>query len=240
MQLDLLTRLFSPPEREAEALRVGGRTVPLRFARHPRARRYVLRLDRDGAARVTVPRGGTEHGARAFAGKHLAWLEKQLLRRETARAVTTDWRNGTEILFRGERFALRVADGAAEFADQKVTLHPAHSLRAIVERQLRLLAAAELPVRVAELTALHGVEIHGVQVRNQRSRWGSCSARGVISLNWRLVQTPEFVRDYIILHELMHRRQMNHSARFWREVERVCPAWREAEQWLKQNRGLLR
>jgi predicted metal-dependent hydrolase len=59
-------------------------------------------------------------------------------------------------------------------------------------------------------------------------------------LNWRLIQTPPFVRDYLILHELMHLRQMNHSARFWHEVERVCTDYNEAERWLKQHSALLK
>jgi predicted metal-dependent hydrolase len=78
-----------------------------------------------------------------------------------------------------------------------------------------------------------------VTVRNQRSRWGSCSAGGTVSLNWRLVQAPESVRDYIIYHELMHLREMNHSHRFWARVEEVCPGWRDAERWLKRNGSLL-
>jgi len=82
---------------------------------------------------------------------------------------------------------------------------------------------------------LHGVNVARVTVRNQKSRWGSCSRRGTISLNWRLIQTPGFVRDCIILHELAHRWQMNHSARFWREVETVCPKYETAERWLKQH-----
>jgi hypothetical protein len=77
-------------------------------------------------------------------------------------------------------------------------------------------------------------------VRNQRTRWGSCSRRGNISLNWRLIQTPPFVRDYICLHELAHLRQMNHSERFWSEVARLCPDYLHAEKWLKQNSRLLR
>jgi predicted metal-dependent hydrolase len=77
-------------------------------------------------------------------------------------------------------------------------------------------------------------------VRNQKSRWGSCSRRGTISLNWRLIQTPEFVRDYIILHELAHRRQMNHSEKFWLEVERLFTDYLLAERWLKQHANLLR
>jgi len=76
-----------------------------------------------------------------------------------------------------------------------------------------------------------------VSVRDQRSRWGSCTAAGAISLNWRLVLTPESVRDYIIYHELMHLREMNHSPRFWACVEEVFPRWQEAEAWIKRNGG---
>ena len=92
------------------------------------------------------------------------------------------------------------------------------------------MAEIQLADRCRELADKHAVPITGVSVRDQRSRWGSCSARGSISLNWRLIRMPEFVSDYVILHELMHRRQPNHSARFWNEVGQVCPEWREAER----------
>ena len=75
-----------------------------------------------------------------------------------------------------------------------------------------------------------------MSVRNQRSRWGACSSRRVITLNWRLIQMPATVRDYVIFHELMHIRHPNHSRRFWREVEGVCAWWREAERWLRVYR----
>jgi predicted metal-dependent hydrolase len=90
------------------------------------------------------------------------------------------------------------------------------------------------------LARKHQVEIQSVQVRAQRSRWGSCSRAGRISLNWRLIQTPEFVRDYIIVHELMHRREMNHSSRFWAHVQNAFPDYIEAERWLRKNASLLR
>jgi predicted metal-dependent hydrolase len=86
----------------------------------------------------------------------------------------------------------------------------------------------------------HQLQVNRITVRNQRSRWGSCSRRGTISLNWRLIQTPVFVQDYIILHELMHLREMNHSARYWREVANVCPDYPVAERWLKRHAALLR
>ena len=72
-------------------------------------------------------------------------------------------------------------------------------------------------------------------MRNQRSRWGSCSRGGLISLNWRLVQMPPTVRDYIILHELAHVRVPNHSAKYWRGLAQLCPDYRAAEAWLKAN-----
>jgi predicted metal-dependent hydrolase len=112
-------------------------------------------------------------------------------------------------------------------------------LRSAIETHLRTLAAKELPARTLEFAALHHLCVSRVTVRAQRSRWGSCSSKGVISLNWRLIQTPPFVCDYIILHELMHLRQMNHSARFWKEVERACPDYGRAKTWLKENPGLL-
>jgi predicted metal-dependent hydrolase len=100
------------------------------------------------------------------------------------------------------------------------------------EPALRTRAARELPPALLALAAQHGIAVTRVSIRNQRSRWGACSARGAITLNWRLVLVPDFVRDYVMLHELMHRRELNHSRRFWRHVASVCPRYREARQWL--------
>jgi predicted metal-dependent hydrolase len=101
------------------------------------------------------------------------------------------------------------------------------------EPALRRRANAELPRQLLELAAVHGIGVHRVSVRNQRSRWGSCSRRGGITLNWRLVLVPDFVREYVMLHELMHRRELNHSPRFWRLVAAVCPRLVEARRWLR-------
>jgi predicted metal-dependent hydrolase len=78
-----------------------------------------------------------------------------------------------------------------------------------------------------------------VSVRDQRSRWGACSTRGTITLNWRLIQVPDFVREYVLVHELMHRREMNHSRRFWKLVATHCPRHAEARQWLRKEGKLL-
>jgi hypothetical protein len=87
--------------------------------------------------------------------------------------------------------------------------------------------------RLQALASEHSLTVDRVTIRNQRSRWGSCSRRGVIALNFRLVQMPPAVCDYVLLHELMHLRQQNHSRRYWRLVAAVCPDYREAERWLR-------
>ena len=104
-----------------------------------------------------------------------------------------------------------------------------------LETYWRGLAERELPARCLQLAATDKLSVTRVSIRNQRSRWGACSPRRVITLNWRLVQMPPAVSDYVLWHELMHLRQPNHSRRFWREVAKVCPDWRECERWLRKH-----
>jgi predicted metal-dependent hydrolase len=228
----------------SELLTAGGRRIPLALVRHPRARRYVLRLQPDGSVRITIPRGGSNAEAWRFAERSQGWLERQLERLAAQPRRPAQWSVGTEILFRGEPSRIEagmngeigmIRVGGETFA----VSDPAADLRPAIERHLWSLATKELPPRVLEYATLHQLPVLRVTVRNQRSRWGSCSRRGAISLNWRLIQTPRHVQDYLILHELCHLRQMNHSHRFWREVQRVCPEFEAAERWLKLHASLL-
>jgi len=100
------------------------------------------------------------------------------------------------------------------------------------EAELRRRASKELPPALLALAAVHGISVSRVSVRNQRSRWGACSAGGSITLNWRLILVPDFAREYVMVHELMHRRELNHSERFWRHVAASCPRYEEARRWL--------
>lgn len=191
-------------------IEVNARTYAVTIARHRRARRYVLRMTGDCALRITVPRGASIAGGLAFAKTQSEWIAREQVRRDKR---TRAWAEGGLVWFRGEH----------------VPFEPGF------DKRLRAIAAAELPARCAELAGQHGVTISRVTIRNQRSRWGSCSPSGAIALNWRLVQMPPFVSDYVILHELMHVREPNHSRRFWREVAAVCAQWREAEKWLRTH-----
>jgi len=239
--------IFNParPSAANGILAVNGRQIPMILIRNPRARRYVLRLRPDGSARVTIPRGGSAAEARRFAERNKDWLERQLQRVATRPSRPKEWLIGTEILFHGEPVKLEAGvngeSGKIRFGGEVVRVgDPAGDLRPAIEKHLWRLATKELPPRVLEFAARHQLRVQRITVRNQRSRWGSCSRRGTISLNWRLIQTPPHVQDYIFLHELCHLREMNHSRRFWREVERVCPDFETAERWLKQHSSLLR
>ena len=231
-------------EPSATFLAVRGRPIPLAMVRNLRARRYLLRLRPDGSVRVTIPRSGSIAEGRRFAERNTEWVAGQLDKLAAHPVKPGEWLPGTEILLRGELVKLQMGiegqAGTVQIGNEFVRVpSPGEDLRPWIVEHLWKLAATEFPPRVLELAATHQLTVRRVTVRNQRSRWGSCSRRGTISLNWRLIQTPPFVRDYNILHELMHLRQMNHSARFWREVESVCPDYEIAERWLKQHSALL-
>jgi len=171
----------------------------LHLVRHPRARRYVIRVRSDGTVRVTIPRGGSQREAREFAERQREWIDKH-------RAL--------------------VAQAQARVRE---TAPPG------LEREWRERATRELPARLQELAAVHGLSVVRISVRNQRWRWGSCSRSGHICLNWRLAQMPPSIRDYVMIHELMHLRQMNHSPKFWKLVARACPDYEAARQWLREH-----
>jgi len=176
---------------------VNGAAIP-EFIRHPRARRYIIRVRRDGTVRVTIPRGGSKREAMEFARAQAGWVEQQ---------------------------RARLASQPA--AIDRPSLH--------VDRDALARAKNELPTRLLELAARHGLNVSRVSVRNQRWRWGSCSRSGHICLNWRLVQMPPPVRDYVMIHELMHLKRMDHSPRFWTLVAAACPDYAAARDWLRHH-----
>jgi predicted metal-dependent hydrolase len=180
------------------------------FVRHPRARRYLIRVTDAGTVRVTVPRWGSKREAAAFAEREHAWIEQQL----RARAERE--------LRERER---RRTNGDAGGPNGEPHARP---------RELLARAKNELPPRLLELAARHGLAVTRVSIRNQRWRWGSCSRSGHICLNWRLVTMPDEVRDYVLIHELMHLKRMDHSPKFWKLVAEACPGYQDARLWLRR------
>jgi predicted metal-dependent hydrolase len=191
------SHVCNPPEAGSHAHERAHEHVPFAFVRHPRARRYVVRVKADGTVSVTIPRHGSKREAAAFAESQRDWIERQRSRLQRERAS-------------------RPPEPSAD-----------------VVRAGRSRAVRELPPRLRQLAAQFGLAVSRVSIRNQRARWGSCSRSGHICLNWRLVSMPDWVRDYVLIHELMHLKRMDHSPKFWKLVAAACPDWREARTWLR-------
>jgi predicted metal-dependent hydrolase len=205
------------------------------FVRRRGTRRYILRVMPDGSLRVTLPWWGNKREARVFVASQADWIARQ--RRRRAEVPDRRWRAGDVVLLDGQPAVLTVDAANSPLircaGDIVAGVPDGDDLRPLVEGWLRRLALERLPDELRALADRHAIAVTRVSVRNQQSRWGSCSRRGTISLNWRLVQTPPFVREYVLVHELMHRRELNHSARFWRHVAAACPRYLEARRWLR-------
>jgi predicted metal-dependent hydrolase len=120
---------------------------------------------------------------------------------------------------------------AAASPVEKLTME---EIRDLADRALRV-----IPERVAHFAPLVGVTYGRITIRNQRTRWGSCSSRGNLNFNCLLMLVPPKVLDYVVVHELCHRKEMNHSPRFWAEVERIIPDFKTYEKWLKTEGGRI-
>ena len=106
-------------------------------------------------------------------------------------------------------------------------------------RELAERAAAVLPEKVRFFAGMIRVSYGRITIRSQRTRWGSCSAKGNLNFNCLLMLCPEAVQDYVVIHELCHRKEMNHSSEFWAEVEKYCPDYRIYRKWMKDNGASL-
>lgn len=205
---------------------------PIEIVRHRWARRYLVRLNEQGRIRLTVPRGASIGAGLAFVQAETNWIAREWAR-VRSRVV---WEAGTEVWWRGVRVALAVESDRVRCGDDLFEVGvAAGDLRTALLAHWRRVAAEELLRRCHELATATALIPTRVSVRDQRSRWGACSARRTITLNWRLVQMPPFVADYIIFHELAHLEHPNHSRRFWRKVAAICEGWREAERWLRRH-----
>jgi hypothetical protein len=209
----------------------------VRLRRHRQARRYTLRIH--AATRevvLTMPPRGNLKEAREFAEKHGGWIAARLGRLPEA----APFRHGSSVPLRGVPHRIvhrRFARGTVWIEDtgeERVlcvageTPHVDRRVADFLKRE----AKADLETASRRYAERLGVRPRRVSVRYQSSRWGSCSTTGVLSYSWRLILAPPYVLDYLAAHEVAHLREMNHSARFWRLVEGLCPSVTRAKRWL--------
>ena len=208
----------------------------IRLRRHPRARRYTLRVE-NGQVIGTLPVRGSEREMLAFISQQRTKLQELLTRNTTRRFdEQTDWQTSIFRLriFRCPRtdFYMTLKEGILHLACPEATDFRSESvqkvLHTMIRRALRHEALRVLPKRLAALAARHGFSYTGVTVRDMKTRWGSCSSERRISLALSLMVLPEHLIDYVLLHELCHTVEMNHSQRFWQLMDRVTDGQAQA------------
>jgi predicted metal-dependent hydrolase len=216
----------------------GSQIYSVRLRRHRRARRYTLRIHpSDREAILTMPPRGTIVDAKDFAQRHGGWIAARLgrlpkaapflpgtvlpLRGVAHRIVHRTGQRGTvwtEMRESGER--ILCAAGGAEHTERRVHDYLKREARKDLQKAATYYAQAL------------GVRVRRLSIRDQSSRWGSCTSAGSLSFSWRLILAPPYVLDYLAAHEVAHLVEMNHSPRFWRVVARVCDHVERAKTWL--------
>lgn len=215
-----------------------GEVFQVRLRGHPRARRYTLRIHSTSREVVlSMPPRGSVKQATDFARKNAAWIAVRL--KKLPQAVP--FGHGTIVPLRGVDHRIEHRSGVRGTVWTEVGASGEHLLCVAgaephvprrVRDYLKREAKADLDVASRKAAAVLGVTVKRVAIRDQSSRWGSCSTTGVLSYSWRLILAPPFVLDYLAAHEAAHLVEMNHSRAFWRVVKRICPDMDRAKTWL--------
>ena len=210
----------------------GDPPVALTLRRSARARRVSLRVSRlDGAVTLTVPQRLPLRQALDFVAERRDWID-------SARALAPERQPvqaGAVVPVLGQPCRIVPTPGirAPRLADGVLQVAPGKPVGASVRAYLRTLARDSLARQAGAHARTLGVGLGSITLRDTRSRWGSCTARGDLMFSWRIAMAPPEVLDYLAAHEVAHRVEMNHSDRFWAVCQRLCPQMKRHRAWLK-------
>ena len=178
----------------------------------------AIEINREGRVLVRAPYNVGNLRIREFVESHSGWIEKNLKKIKEQRSA--DHMTGDSDGFDAD--GIISTDNLPELSEADIAT-------------LTDTAKVVIPGKAALYAEQIGVTYGRITIRHQKSRWGSCSAKGNLNFNCLLMQAPEEILDYVIIHELCHRKQMNHSSKFWAEVEAVCPDYKKRRRWLKDH-----
>lgn len=211
-----------------------------------RTRSLALKIDRNGQLIAMTPLKTPEREVRRFVQSRGVWVKEQLAQ-FAALQREKDQARGTSLWFLGEKLDIQPKIGR-----KNDIVHDINGLSVIsrqpisrelldrrVKKWLRDQAGQWLPEQLQMISARTGLAGNGLQIKSYTARWGSCRHDGFIQLNWKLVMAPIEVIEYVIVHELCHLENFNHSKRFWAQVAQHCPTYKTHRKWLKQNGRLL-
>lgn len=215
-------------------------TFDYRVRRSDRARRVRVRVDPARGVEVVLPRRTPEREAAAAVRELRPWIERRIADLERTRAAVAA--RGATVPYLGRTLTLVGEPGRTRVhrrGDALLVPGGAADHRPALERWFRRRAHAEIAPRLDAATAAAGTAYAGLAIRGQRTRWASCSARGAMSFNWRLLLAPEPVLDYVVWHEVCHLEVLDHSPRFWALLAERCPDYRDHAGWLRRHGATL-
>ncbi len=244
-----LAQAEAPPEEKTR--RVEDELGPLEYvlSRNRRRRRLVLYVHRDGKIEVRAPVRATLGEIDAFVRGKTDWIRQMLSKVEQSRPAAREFVTGESILYRGKPHTLQVE--VALFEESRVLLqgttlrvqigpaadewHRRNRVRNALRQWLVDRALEEAKAQMPALAEKIGVRFRQVRMRDLKSRWGSCSGRGAISISFRIIMAPPKVVEYLFIHELCHLVHPNHSAEFWTLVAQHLPDHKRHRKWLRQH-----
>jgi len=203
-------------------------------------RTIALIIERDGSLTVRAPKRASLRDIEEFIHEKTEWIIRS---REKLKAVVQhpkkQYVNGEAFLLLGQEYELLLVPPQRPALKFNGGFTLAVSARergeAAFTRWYKEQASQVFTERIQRYSAMHGFSPRQVKVNSAKTRWGSCSANGTINFTWRLVMAPLDVIDYVVLHELAHLRVKDHSPRFWKLVESICPDFKQHRKWLKEN-----
>jgi predicted metal-dependent hydrolase len=209
--------------------------LPYRVRRSDRARRVRVSVDARGEVEVVLPRRSPERAAAAAIVQLRPWIDRRLAEARAVRAQVAA--RGDAVPYLGRELALRPQDGRSRVhrRGDELLVPADERAEAAIERWYRRAAEREIAPRLDAAVAALGTSYARLTIRNQRTRWGSCTSAGALSFNWRLLLAPEAVLDYVVWHEACHLRVMDHSTNFWSLVRRHCPDYEDHRRWLRRH-----
>lgn len=224
--------------------------------RSDRARHFRMQIGQDRQLTIVVPKRAMRFQIRRFVSEHQSWIKKQVKRIQQEEAVHPPHRyaDGEQFYYFGEEVYLKIEPQAlkrpkvAVKEDQMIVrLHKTVSkseglrqVKKVIETFYKKKAEEVIHDRLQFFNEHYSFKYNRVSLRNQKSRWGSCSRLKNLNFNWRLIMAPIEVIDYVVVHELCHLKQMNHSPKFWGLVEETIPDYKEVRKWLRKNEYLLK
>lgn len=216
--------------------RLNQQHVKIQVMPSARSRRATLRYDLQSQGfKVRIPPHFNRKTVEQFLKEAHFWMETQLSKAPLIRHV----HSCDKIMIMGNEIELCYHPSRrTSFLFNGCTLHlmsPTPHYGPLLEKWLRQMILEYLQVKSEKYSRILGAVVRKVNIREAQSRWGSCSAQGALSYNWRLIFAPQWVIDYVVAHEVSHLKEMNHSAKFWRLVTQLYPEAQKARHWLKQH-----